>query len=79
MTTRSQKPASGKAMNTAACEAYGRCDISVTSGAGTTASPARLQAIHDLIRSGDYHVPAAVIADRMVERMLSDKSGHKGC
>ena len=34
MTTRSQKPASETAMNTAACEAYGRCDINVTSGAG---------------------------------------------
>ena len=79
MTTRSQKPASETAMNTAACEAYGRCDINVTSGAGTTASSARLQAIHDLIRSGDYHVPAAVIADRMVERMLTDKGGPKGC
>jgi hypothetical protein len=65
-------------MNTAACEAYGRCDINVTSGAGTTASAARLQAIHDLIRSGDYHVPAAVIADRMVERMLSEKTHSRG-
>jgi hypothetical protein len=33
-------------------------------------SPARLQAIHDLIRSGDYHVPATAIADRMIEEML---------
>jgi len=64
-------------MSTAAREAYGRCSISVTSGAGTTASAARLQAIHDLIRSGDYHVPAAVIADHMVERMMADKSGSK--
>ena len=32
--------------------------------------PARLQAIHDLIRSGDYHVPASAIADRMIEQMI---------
>ena len=36
-------------------------------------SSARLQAIHDLIRSGDYHVPATAIADRMIERMIADK------
>ena len=36
---------------------------------------ARLQAIHELIRSGDYHVPAAAIADRMVERMIAGKRG----
>lgn len=34
---------------------------------------ARLQAIHDLIRSGDYHVPANAIADRMIEQMLADR------
>jgi anti-sigma28 factor (negative regulator of flagellin synthesis) len=35
--------------------------------------PARLQVIHDLIRSGDYHVPATAIADRMIEQMIVDK------
>ena len=34
---------------------------------------ARLRAIHDLIRSGDYHIPATAIADRMVERMIAGK------
>lgn len=33
----------------------------------------RLQAIHDLIRSGEYQVSAAAIADRMIERMIADK------
>ena len=32
--------------------------------------PARLQVIHDLIRSGDYQVPASAIADRMLEQMI---------
>ncbi len=32
--------------------------------------PARLRIIHDLIRSGDYQVPASAIADRMLEQML---------
>lgn len=36
-------------------------------------TPARLQAIHELIRSGDYHVPASAIADRMVERMIAGR------
>lgn len=43
------------------------------SGSATAAAPARLQAIHDLIRSGDYHIPATVIADRMIERMIAEK------
>lgn len=42
------------------------------------AAPARLQAIHDLIRSGDYHVPADEIADRMIEQLLADKRRHAG-
>jgi hypothetical protein len=40
-------------------------------GSAIPAAAARLQAIHDLVRSGDYHVPAAVIADRMVEQMIA--------
>jgi hypothetical protein len=43
--------------------------------AGDWTGAARLQAIHDLVRSGDYHVPAAVIADRIVERMIAEKRG----
>jgi anti-sigma28 factor (negative regulator of flagellin synthesis) len=39
------------------------------------AGAARLQAIHDLIRSGDYHVPAAAIANRIIERMIAEKRG----
>lgn len=31
------------------------------------AEPAsRLQTIHELVRTGRYHVPAAIIADRMI-------------
>jgi anti-sigma28 factor (negative regulator of flagellin synthesis) len=41
--------------------------------AGDRAGSARLQAIHDLIRSGDYHIPAEVIADRIVERIIAEK------
>lgn len=39
-------------------------------GPGGQLMPARLQVIHDLIRSGDYQVPASAIADRMLEQML---------
>jgi hypothetical protein len=60
-------------MNTAARETCTCCDTGPNVRVVTTASAARLQAIHDLIRSGDYHVPAAAIADRMVERMLAER------
>jgi hypothetical protein len=39
--------------------------------------PARLQVIHELVSSGDYHVPAAEIADRIIERIMVDKRGLK--
>jgi len=42
------------------------------------AAPARLQAIHDLIRSGDYHVPATAIAERMIEQLLAGKRRRAG-
>jgi len=46
-------------------------------GAVSQSMPARLQVIHDLIRAGDYHVPATAIADRMVEQMIVEKREHK--
>jgi anti-sigma28 factor (negative regulator of flagellin synthesis) len=42
----------------------------VGGGPGYSASAARLQVIHELVRSGDYHVPATAIADRMIEQMV---------
>jgi hypothetical protein len=38
-------------------------------------TPEHLRAIHELVRSGDYSVPATVIADRMIERLIGDKRG----
>jgi anti-sigma28 factor (negative regulator of flagellin synthesis) len=39
--------------------------------------PERLQVIHELVRSGDYHVPASAIADCIIERMMVDKRGRE--
>jgi anti-sigma28 factor (negative regulator of flagellin synthesis) len=70
MSNMSQKPAAEIAMNTATRE--NRLSSGLGSGNGTVAV-ARLQAIRDLIRAGDYHVPATAIADRMIERMIAGK------
>ena len=35
--------------------------------------PTRLEVIHNLVHSGDYHVPAAAIADRMIEQLMIAK------
>jgi hypothetical protein len=51
--------------------------VGAAGGPALPAAAARLQAIHDLVHSGDYHVPAAVIADRMIERMMAEKREHK--
>jgi anti-sigma28 factor (negative regulator of flagellin synthesis) len=73
MSSMSQKPAAGNAMNSAAHESRSSYDLGCGGGTSSSAAPARLQAIHELIRSGDYHVPASAIADRMVERMLAER------
>ena len=43
-------------------------DTATTSHQETT----RIQAIHELVRSGSYYVPASAIADRMLKRILVD-------
>jgi anti-sigma28 factor (negative regulator of flagellin synthesis) len=70
----SQTSAAKAAMNTAARENRYPSDLGSAGGTTDSLPAARLQAIHDLIRSGDYHVPAAAIADRMIERMIADKT-----
>jgi hypothetical protein len=57
-------------MNPIVIENHFRSVQAGAEGLGGQGMPARLQAIHDLIRSGDYHVSAAAIADRMIEEML---------
>jgi hypothetical protein len=70
MSNISQEPEHEIAMNTGAHENHFQGGN--RPGGGRTGK-ARLQAIHDLVRSGDYHVPAAAIADRMVERLIAEK------
>ncbi len=41
----------------------------------TPGNSARLETIHELVRSGDYHIPASAIADRIIERIMIDKRG----
>jgi hypothetical protein len=73
---RDHKPASETAVDATFQET--RCpDDAESAGTSTSAPPARLQAIYDLVHSGHYHVPAAIIADRMIERMIAEKRGKK--
>jgi anti-sigma28 factor (negative regulator of flagellin synthesis) len=73
MSEMTQKPAQETAMSTSAKDNRFSSSLSAGNTAAGSNAPARLQAIHDLIRSGDYHVPANAIADRMIERMIADK------
>lgn len=73
MSDMSQKPAEQNAMDTSTRDSRFSFDLATQGSSTAQSPPARLQAIHDLIRSGDYHVPAAAIADRMIERMIADK------
>ncbi|OFW61219.1 MAG: hypothetical protein A2133_11005 [Actinobacteria bacterium RBG_16_64_13] len=73
MSDMSQKPSTETAMNTRARENSFSSGLGSGSGTAGTPAVARLQAIHDLIRTGDYHIPATAIADRMIERMIADK------
>lgn len=69
----SQKPARETTMGTSDKDNRFSSQVAAGRCGGDQTSAARLQAIHDLIRSGDYHVPATAIADRMIERMIADR------
>lgn len=73
----SQKPATETAMDATAPETRFPSNLGSAGGPALPAAADRLRAIHDLVRSGDYHVPAAVIADRMIERMISERRRRK--
>ena len=73
MSAMSHRPTPEPAMNPLAPQSHLRQGPSAESASASSTKPARLQAIHDLIRSGDYHVPAAAIADRMVEQMMVER------
>ena len=77
MTIMDHRSDQGRAMHHEATEAH----ISETTPEETvgipSGEPARIRTIHDMIQSGSYHVPAAAIADRMIERMLVDRQGNK--
>lgn len=75
MSDMSQKPAHEINMITTPRDSRFSHTLSEGGGASGQESAARLQAIHDLIRSGDYHVPATAIADRMIERMIAGRRG----
>ena len=69
----SQKPTQETTMDTSAKDNRFSGQVAAGPCGGGQTSAARLHAIHDLIRSGDYHVPATAIADRMIERMIADR------
>jgi anti-sigma28 factor (negative regulator of flagellin synthesis) len=70
MSAMSHTPKPESAMTPIIKENRFRSARSGAEGPGDPMMPARLQVIHDLIRSGGYQVPASAIADRMIERML---------
>lgn len=77
MTIRDHRSDQGRAMHHEATEAH-TSDTKPEETAGVPAGePARIRDIHDMVQSGSYHVPAAAIADRMIERMLVDRQGNK--
>jgi len=50
-------------------------DPRMKAAVGPPVTASRLQAIHELVRRGDYHVPATVIAECMIDRMMTEKRG----
>lgn len=73
MSIMSQNPTPESGMNsTTTNDRFTSGPVSGT-GAATPRAAERLRAIHDLIRSGHYHVPATAIADRMIERLVANR------
>jgi hypothetical protein len=68
MSTSSQEPMLPIDMNTEVTE---RTPLPGTGSGACRPAPsraARLRAIHDLVRSNGYHVPAGLVAERMLEQ-----------
>ena len=61
------------AMNPITRQPHPSQDAAPESTGNAGPAEARLRLIHDLIRSGDYHVPAMAIADRMIEQMIVER------
>ncbi len=77
MSTSSQEPMPPIDMNAEATE---RTHLPATeSGTCRPVSPraARVRAIHDLVRSNDYHVPAGLVAERMLEQAAAGERDYK--
>lgn len=58
------------AMNAASNQVDPCQNLPESRGGASPVVPTRLQLIHHLVRSGDYHVPAGEIADRMIEQLM---------
>jgi len=63
-------------MNPISRQSHPRQGDTESGGVESTPTPARLQAIHRLVRSGDYQVPAMAIADCMIEQLIIAKQEH---
>jgi anti-sigma28 factor (negative regulator of flagellin synthesis) len=73
MSAMAHRPTPEPAMDSIARHSHLGQGPAAESESSSSATPARLQVIHELIRSGDYHVPATAIADRMIEHMMGDE------
>jgi hypothetical protein len=51
-------------------------DMNATTSAAGPPTAARLKAIHDLVRTNRYDVPAMLIAERIVERGVLEGQEH---
>lgn len=75
MTALEHRSTQGREMHHKATDPH-VCDTDAGETAGISGDDsARLEAIHERVRSGSYHIPASAIADRMVERLLIDRRG----
>ncbi len=72
MSDMGQKPTATMGMETAAHDIR-HSGRGPESGKVRPAASARLKTIHDLIRAGDYNIPATAIADCILENLMFHK------
>jgi hypothetical protein len=73
MSTMAYRQTPEPAMNPRSRQSHPQQGLAESGGSVSSSTPARLQVIHHLVRSGDYHVPAIAIADRMIEHLMIAK------
>ena len=74
MSRRSQEPAPETDVDVVITDSRSHLGPSASENRTVRSKAARLQTIQELVRSHGYHVPAMLVAERMVEQAVAERN-----